>query len=56
MLERYDIYCTECLKKGHTKRIGSYAKGTQGVLFLWCKSCKKEVTVKIGGNSNAVNR
>lgn len=47
-----EIRCSECKKKGYPPvLLGVVADNTEGVLYLWCRRCKKEIRVEVkGGN------
>lgn len=41
------ILCSECRKRGYPPNTLGVVEKAEGVLRLWCKSCKKEIRVTI---------
>ncbi|MEG0898493.1 MAG: hypothetical protein RSD17_02755 [Oscillospiraceae bacterium] len=46
-MERREIFCPECKKKGKYKKLMEVEESACGVILPYCKVCKKNVRVDL---------
>lgn len=44
-----EIRCPECARKGYRPTLLCRTSHCEGTLYLWCRSCRKEIVVHIKG-------
>lgn len=44
---RLNIFCPECIKKGYKKKLLEVDSSANGVIYPYCKHCKKNVRIEL---------
>lgn len=46
-MNKIDIYCPECEKRGRKKLLMKADSDARGVIYPFCKECRKEVKIEL---------
>lgn len=46
-MKRIDIFCPECASRGFRKKLMEVDEGAKGIIYPYCKYCKKNIPIKV---------
>ena len=46
-MKRIEIFCPECASRGFRKKLMEVDVGAKGIIYPYCKYCKKNIPIKV---------